>query len=599
VSDKARPPAPAPDESSGRIRIDDEEVVVGTPAPKNELEEVEQALSLLDGRHHDTVRVQRENHQAAAAKRASYEAEAHAAASRHSRAMALRIFAGLLLVGAAATGGFYGYRFYEHAVTVDGALKSRAAPFVAGGWSALPRSMWHPRSREEVSVGGDTCILAVATAPLGKLTIERWSGSLSAEGSVAWCSCGDEHAVVQSLDPSAGVQILTQQARAVGGNLALPFLSPKPETLPAVEACQIDPLDTWLAAGRGISTPSDGQVAPTTRDGLKTRGFSLVASAPTGLPFAVVPAAADSCFIATSSIPGEELSLRVALGQRPMHIAPGTSLAIGWCTHLPLASTVFRTGKGDIAVYRANAGPLPGTFGLREAAARAGLGDVPTWVSRGERGWDASAPLLMSGILANDIATPTDARPLTKARVIGLTLQGGHVTPTPDEIDRYTCGPALDGHARGAVCVQSSPLGWFTAAGEPAGIAESPLPFWMDILTNVDGTPGLTLELQLLTLSRRLAREGYEPTARGGVTEDRDGVLIEGRPGDDRIIAVGMMRVAPWVLPYTDAAPWTLDGDPHSVALAAGQEVHLTVRPWPRIPADSRRTVVFRHRAQP
>jgi len=589
---------------SDRRRPEDEEVV-GSPNTLNSLEEVEQALSKLDGRHQNTVRVQRQTQEAIAAKRAAYEEEERRADSAERRGRILRVFLVVVLVAALGGGGIYGYLYYGRSTQAEAALARRTAPFLAAGWSALPagsltvraRSALRRRSQQEVSVGADTCILAVASAEGGKVTVERSSGSFSAEGSAAWCTCGDEHAIVRSADQAGAVQVLTQGARIIGGNGALPFLVPRPATLPAIEACPMDPLDAWLAAGHGVSPMNDSEIAASVRDVLKDRGFSLVASAPSQVPFAVVPAVADSCFVATSSAAGEELSLRVALGQRPLHIAPGTSLGMGWCTQLPMAATVFRIGNGTVAVYRAAAAKVPGTFGLREVATRAGLGDVPTWVSRGERGWDASAPLIVSGIYPNDITVATNVRAITQARVVALTLEGGRVVPDPDEADRYRCSPTLDGHARGAICVQSSPLAWRTVSGEPAGIAESPLPFWMDVLTNVEGTEGLNIELALLSLSRRLAREGYEATARDGVSEEANGVTVVGRPGDDRIIAIGLTRVSPWVIAYSEGAPWGLDGEPHSIPLAGGQEIHLTTRPWLRIPVDSRRTVVFRHRA--
>jgi len=203
----------------------------------------------------------------------------------------------------------------------------------------------------------------------------------------------------------------------------------------------------------------------------------------------------------------------------------------------------------------------------------------------------------MSGVSLADITVPTESRPVPHARLISLTLENAHVAPEPDEIDRYSCLPALDSHPRGAICVQSTPLSWHTQPGAAAGIAESPLPFWMDVMTNVEDSHGLGRELELLALSRRLAREGYEATARFGVVEERDGVSVVGRAGDDRVVAIGLTSLAPWVLPYTEDAAWSLDGDPHAIPLAEGQQVHLTSLPPARISADVRRTVVFRHRA--
>src|SRR5580693_1476060 len=53
----------------------DEQEVAGPPPPKTTLDEVERALSTLDGRHHDAAKAQRETQLAIAARRAAAEAE--------------------------------------------------------------------------------------------------------------------------------------------------------------------------------------------------------------------------------------------------------------------------------------------------------------------------------------------------------------------------------------------------------------------------------------------------------------------------------------------------------------------------------------------
>jgi len=595
----SRPPTRPPPSRGG------DDGASGAPPPINSLDEVERALSLLDGRHHDTVRVQRETQLALEAKRAAVEAAERRADSAERRWAVVRIVLVILVAGGLGGGGWFVHRRYQATMAADAALATLAAPYLALGFQAPPRPLWRPRDRIDTKLPANTCVVTLASSAPGdgKLSIVHSGTTLHATTSAAYCTCGEEHVVVHVDGAGAGngggVQLLSLEARALGGNAALPFMTPRPLSLPVTETCHLDPLDAWLAAGHGVSPVSSDGLAPSVQKALDASGFKLAGSAPASLPFAVVPGAADSCFVATSTTPGEALSLRIVGGEKPLQTTAGTALAIAWCSHTAEPVTVSREGTGNIVAYSIGWSAVAGTLGLRERVARAGLGDPPIWVKPTELGWDAGAPLVASGVAPADITLAKDARPVARAHAISLTLGSAHVMPEPDEIDRYLCAPALDLSPRDALCVQSSPLGWRVKAGEVAGIAEAPLPFWMDILTRVEDRRGFAVELQLLTLSRHLLAQHYEATARDGVVEEKAGVLVTGRAGDDRIIAIGLLNTAPWVLPYTDDAAWTLDGDPHSIQIGAGDELHLVTEPRVDAAPDVRRTVVFRHRAAP
>jgi hypothetical protein len=598
-----RPPPPSKPPSEG----EDDHLAGNVPPPLSSLDEVERALSVLDGRHHDTVRVQRETQRAIAAKRAAFEEDERRADRAQRISSVLRVTGLVAGVVAIVAGGLFGNARYRRTKATDAALASAAAPYIAAGWKSFERPIWRPRERVEATLGANTCVLALASRPVAggvagadtvPLTIDRPGGSLAAESSAAYCTCVDEHVIVHTDgDAEAGVLLLHQDASVLGGNGALAFLAPRPTALPVKETCTFDALDPWLAAGHGVSTPTADDVPPATRAAFEASGFKLVASAPATLPFAVVPASADSCFVATTTAAGGDLALRLAGGERAL-LAAG-SIALGWCSHTAQSVSVSRTGAGSIIVYRVDSGFVAGTLGLRELAAKLGLGDLPFWVKTTELGWDASASLLAAGVAPADIVVPTNERPVVHSRVVALTLGDARMKPEPDDLDRYSCAPWLDTNPRTALCVQSSPLSWHatTSPGHAVGVAEAPLPFWMDIMTHVEDARGLAVELQLLTLSRRLAMQRYEPTARVGVLEEPDGIEIVGRAGDDRIIAIGLLSAAPWVLPYTDGPSWSLVDDPHDVPIAAGEHLHLTTHLWVKAPPEVRRTVVFRHRA--
>ena len=99
-------------------------------------------------------------------------------------------------------------------------------------------------------------------------------------------------------------------------------------------------------------------------------------------------------------------------------------------------------------------------------------------------------------------------------------------------------------------------------------------------------------------LARRLAAAGYEPTARTGVLEERDGGEVVGRTGDDDVVVVGLLSTAPWDLLYTDGPSWSFDAEPHPLPIHEGEHLHLVARPWAPVPPEARRTVVFRHRSR-
>ena len=104
---------------------------------------------------------------------------------------------------------------------------------------------------------------------------------------------------------------------------------------------------------------------------------------------------------------------------------------------------------------------------------------------------------------------------------------------------------------------------------------------------------------ELLALTRRLTRDGFEPTVLEGVTELPDGIRVVGRAGEDAIVAVGLAPKSPWAIPYTDGVPWDLGDAPRIVALQPGLAVKLGSSPPPSAPLDKRRTVVFRHAKRP
>ncbi len=561
------------------------------------LAEVERALSILHGRHPEAVRADRETQAALTAKRAQVDALADRADRRERRRKRLSFGIGALGIALVAASCRNCARRLAEGRVVNAALAPIAAPYVALGFAPVSMSRF-ARVHEDFVAEKACCLVAIASGS-GTLVVDRpSSGTLEGEGSIAWCSCGDgERAAVRLRDPAngGGLLVLRVDARQVGGGYGLPFLVPRPRVLASPDECSSGSLDAWLDDGRAPANPTEGVRDPELRSKLERHGFYPVASAPSSLPFAALPGTSEACAIAWSNVAGDTLSLRLEGGERPL---AGINGGLAFCARNLARTTVWRDGTGELLVERVAAARVGGTHGVREAAARLGLGALETWVPDDELAWDGASTLRASGISAPEIATPADGRVVANANLIALSIRGAMVRADAQD-STPLCEPPLELGSSDAVCVQSRPLAWHSVGSVGhAGIAEAAFPFWMQALAGAIGTGVLPVELALLKMGRRLVAEGFEPTTLEGVTELGDVATITGRAGDDEIVAIQLTHEAPWVFPCSSGTPWTLGGDPAAVSIAPGVEITVDCLPHAQKPARvERRTVVFRHAA--
>jgi hypothetical protein len=503
----------------------------------------------------------------------------------------------VLLTAALAAGSSYRRRLAE-GTSIHAALAPMAAPYLALGFAPVSPSRF---ARDQMELTSETASCLVALTPGSEsLIVDRASGMLEGEGSIGWCTCGaGERATVHLRDPARGRGLLVVQtdARTVGGDYALPFLAPRPRVIAPPDECSRASLDAWLGEGRAPTNPTDVSIGGDLRSGLTRCGFRPVASAPSSLPFAVVPAASEECTIAWSTAEGDTLSLRLEGGERPM---AGVKTAVAFCAKHLASATVWREGKGELVVERVLAVRVGGMHGLRETAARLGLRTLETWVPPEELAWDATSTLRASGVSPPEIAASSDGRAIANASLLALSIEGAMVQTDAPSDSTYLCEPPLGVGSSDAVCVQGRPFAWHSvgAVGH-AGIAEAAFPFWMQAFKGMVGG-ALPVELGLLKLGRRLVADGFEPTTLDGVTEVGDGALVTGRVGDDAVVALQLTREAPWVFPCSDdGTPWTLGGEPVVASLAPGARLKVVCVPRASPPTTlaERRTVVFRHAA--
>lgn len=563
------------------------------PPPQKGLDEVERAISVLEGRHPEHERTKRETMAAVEERRHVLEAEL-AASARRRRRRTVVIAANVVALGAA---GFVTWRLVSRAHAIRAALEVAERPFVAAGLAEIASNEVAARSLVEADTPASGCFVAVATD--GAVRARAGSAVVEGGGSVGWCSCQPEHVTVEALSGTGGLALLHVDAKAVGGPLARPWLAFAPaEWGRGGSECADAMLDAWIGDGHWprAAVDASGLDATKERAALKKAGFRFASAVDEGRPFGVVEAAAGDCLLAIASH-DDVLSLRATGGARRIAGAKG---AIAWCNSAAETTTVWREGgTAAVLVLAAPATRVGGLLGARECAEIAGL-RVPadgTWLRDEDLAWDATS-VLRASALGSVAAGPLPQEPSgTKTRLSAVAWATGATVLWEPSGAVVACDPKLDtaSHEHESVCASTEPVAWWRKTDVAAAAASAPLPLWLSSLDARREPDAVATVPQLLSLARRLVRDGFEPSVLEGVTELTDGVRVVGRAGEDAVVAVGLGPKPPWAFPFTDDVPWDLGDQPRVVALQPGAAVKLVSTPPPNAPIEKRRTVVFRH----
>jgi hypothetical protein len=478
---------------------------------------------------------------------------------------------------------------------VDAEIMPLAGPYLGKGFAMIPTPVFGQESLVLVA-DHPTCFVALAARGKagGPVAVERPAGTTRGEGSLGWCTCGEEQARVSAAG-SDGVRVLRAESSEVGGDFGLLLLSPKPSALSAPGPCAAREFDGSLAARKVDAHASDTALAAPVRRNLAESGFSPVASAAPDVPLALVPVEKDACILAWGTDPEATLGFDLLTGEMPLAKVRG---AIGVCSENGLHLLVRREGRGFLIVERVLAARIGGTLGLHEVTQRILSLPVSSWVGASDLDWDAAATLRAAKISAPEIEFPKDGHPVPQARLVALSTDGAPTGPEGDPAEPYMCEPKLGPGVQGALCAQASPLGWRVGqTGPTRGVAAAALPFWMQPFESAIEPTVLGAELAMAKLARGLTAKGFEPTILEGTIELDDAITVMGRPGEDAIVAVDLIREPPWAFPCTDGPPWDLAGEPRRVPVLAGVKKTLSC---PRARGASREqgnAVVFRHRA--
>jgi hypothetical protein len=390
--------------------------------PPADLDEVERALSALEGRHPQHERIRRETMAAAEERRREMEGEL----ARNARRRILRGAIAALVLSALGAAGFAGWRLLGRARTIRSALDRDEAPFVTRGMKETASNELFARGTLEVDVPAASCLVAVSTAG----AVRARQGAMAVEGarSAGWCTCEAGRAVVEGGD--GGLAVLQIEARRTGGALARPWSDLSPSVWgDSGGECAEATLDAWIADhGWHGEAPDDRWLdAAPARVALKHAGFRAVSNVESGRPFAVVEAAAGDCLLAVAT-GDDDLSLRAPGGVRRISHARG---AMAWCTNVAESTTVWREGRSKVVVLAVSAVRVGGLLGVRECAESASVhvATEAVWLRDEDLAWYATSLLRASGLAEVTTAELPLGPGAANTRVAALVRSPSAVVP--------------------------------------------------------------------------------------------------------------------------------------------------------------------------
>lgn len=576
------------------------------PSPSHpELTEVERAISVLQGRHPEHERMRRETEEAKTAKTAE-QAAARRVFLREAMMRRLKLGGVVLVVLCAlAVIAKSARRESKRTEALDGA----AQPFLDKGFTVVDTSGRGDPTKLEADV--EPGCLVATSAKKARLKLAYTGGFTEGEGPLLTCLCDPSKVTVTGEKSAEGLVLLRTPAVTIGGSRAFYFL-PFPVGTKGYsdQNCAENSLDEWIDAKHWlVQTFDDKWLDWPIRKPLKHAGFSVVGSVRADMPFGVIEVPANTCTLLVDESGTAKTSVRLKGGGLAIGPALGT---IAWCTsqattavaqrdlreRVPGDSPGQREGKSELTILSAPADKVGGLLGVREAAEKSGVRIAAMTVPATDRNWIAKQLLLASAIPETLITLGTEEND-KDARIAVLSVEkaGTLVSDSGEGVFSF-CDPPLN-EATASLCVFSGPQKWrIEGADSVAGLARAKMPFWLFGLQNVGEPAALKRATQMITLARRLHRDGFEPTSLEAATETDKGVEVLGRANEDSIVAVMLAPSEPWAIPLAEAPEisWSLEGDPHEVKLKTLERVVLSAPAKTKLPPkEKRRTVVFRH----
>jgi hypothetical protein len=453
------------------------------------------------------------------------------------------------------------------------------------------------------------CLVAVSTGDAPIKVARPSSEPIEGKGPVVFCTCATEKVTVTSkVGKEGGLALLRIDAVAIGGSKAFAFLPFKPGTAArADDACAEQSLDTWIDAKRYPAAAGPNETwrkeDPKRAAALEGAGFKAIGGVAADRPFAVVELPKESCVLAVGK-PGDVLSLRMKGGATPIANADSS---FAWCATGDLTAVVERAqhaSAGPVTVIAAPASGVGGTAGLDEVLEAAGmkLGEKAIAVPPTDHAWNAKQLLVASAVpeglvtLASAPEIPAD----NDARLASVSFGSPNALVAEPAAEVFSfCEPLLTDKSMDAMCVFSGKHAWKISSSEAVGgVARAKLPFWLFGLQDANEPAAMKVAAELVTFTRRMKREGFEPTTMEAMTETPNGVEVLGRMNEDAVIALGLAPAPPWIFPYADDAKstWTITtGEPRIVPVKTLEKVKLVSTAKGALPSkETRRSVVYR-----
>lgn len=584
----------------------------GPPPPKpkgqDDLAEVERALSVLQGRDPEFERARRQDEEARAKRRAQID-EVSKAEAQKVRKRRL-VIGGVAVVVATVVAG--AGIVLQSEVERRARIEKTTERFRGSGFGIVAMSgRGAPGILEETPDKG--CLVATTTGS-APISVARAGGTtIEGRGPLLFCTCATEKLTITSqVDKGGGLALLRTDSATIGGSKAFAFLPFEAGTTAGGdEACAEQSLDAWIEAKRvPAQAPVDDtwlKEDPKRAAAFEHAGFRTIGGVAADRPFGVVDLPKESCVVAVGK-PGDVLTLRTKGGATP--IAKAES-AFAWCAAGELTATIERTlhaSAGAVVVIAAPAVQVGGTVGLEEIleSARLKIGAKSIGVPPADHAWNAKQ-LLVASAVPEGLVTTASAPEIpadTDARLASVSFGGPNaLVAVPGEEVFSFCEPILSDTSLDAMCVFTGPHAWKISKSESvAGVARAKLPFWLFGLQDAKEPAAMKVAADVVTFSRRMKRQGFEPTAMEAMTETPNGVDVLGRANEDAILAFGLAPVEPWIFPYTDdpKASWSITtGEPRIVPVKVLEKVKLVATTRGALPSkEIRRSVVYRRQVK-
>jgi len=557
-----------------------------------DLAEVERAIAILEGREdsnrEDVAFARKEAERLRSAVNSALERidqnlrEARQARIRRGAAIALTV----VLVGTVAFLIVPRVQsWFSGRARSTQAAQQAAAPFVREGFVEIETSAG--TAPLTVNAERGKCYVAVAGSADGAARVRVDRGPVSAEGtSVGVCACSLEDLRFSTTGPEPiELRVLAAPDSVTGGADLLPILAASPDAR-VVEAvdrrCAEESIDAFIAAHPpgGAGEPRETRV--------EALGLRRVASAPPEMPLVVLPAEKDACFLAQSENEEDSLSLRLKGGERPVPIQRVKG-AVALCGRSLAGVSVWREGRGEVAVFSAPAARVGGLLGMGDLSRHAGRA-ATLWAPVEDLAFDAQSVLLASGLAP--LGPGESGAPGEYALFLAVSTDAKSMLEVDERAPDAFCRPPVNIGVARSLCLEVRPGALGDPAALPAGSARAKRPFWLPVARANRAQNERALDV--LAFARRMSVAGFELTGLTGFVEIPGGVEVTGRSGEKEIVALAVSQSPPYVHPLTDGPAWTLEGEPQVVQLPAGKSVKLKATPPFVGPRTGRETIIWR-----